>query len=268
MMIRAVFLMLTVALGLVHTAASQAFDKRPSVIALFGDSITVGENATSYYTECQLIGTPPLFRPGFGLGRNNFCTPDKQLERILIESERPAIVVNHGIGGTSSLSGVERIASSLSQTRAELPDGKNYYVLVFYGTNDVRAGVPPSAIGANIGSMIVQARSLGWIPVIGNLLPRSGPSVSAANAHIQAEADARGAAFVDQFSNYQAQGGIGLHDNEDFLFNTFLRLHPSKTGYQIVAQQWVDGALSQLIEPIPDTAFIASVINLILDDEE
>ncbi len=250
------------------SGASIAFDDRPSVAVLFGDSISVGENVSSYYQECPAANPPFGNRPGRGTGIGSFCTPDRELQRLSIEARRPTITVNHGFGGTTSSFGASRIIDDLRFTRSRLPDGKSYFVLILYGTNDVFDAIPPDAIAANIRTMISRARGEGWIPVIGNLLPRTGPDVSAANNAIRAAAIESGAAFVDQFSNYQAKGGINLHDNEDGLFGSpILRLHPKREGYTIVAQQWMDGALESLIEPFP-LPFTGAPIFLLLDDND
>lgn len=258
----------------VSTVSAQGVDRRQIVVALFGDSISVGENISSYYTDCPGFGNPFNLdaRPGFGLGRALFCNPDRYLGVLLNNSKRPAVVVNHGIGstlsGTLANNGISRINAALDQTRRELPAGKAYYLLMLYGTNDVSFGIPPSALRVNTQVMIDRARARGWIPVLGSLLPRSGVSVVPANQQLRAAASSRGVTFVDQYTNFQNKGGLSLHDNEDFFLNRFLRLHPSRTGYEIVAQHWFDVALSRLVEPLPEPIGYLPPINSLLLDED
>ena len=255
-------------------------DSRPVVIALFGDSITVGENATSYYSECTGGGNPLIlqFRPGFGNGRSNFCTPDRELQRIMLEQNRPAIVVNHGIGGTltatNNFNGVSRISGNLQFSRQQLPDGKAYFTLILYGTNDTRSGVPPSVVAANINIMVAQARAVGWQPIVGALLPRSGVDVRPWNTQIRFVASAAGVPFVDHYTNFPADpvvGNFSQLENEDNLGFGFLRLHPTQQGYTTVAQHWFDAALQSLVEAIPEpesSINLTPIIMLLLDEDE
>ena len=53
---------------------------------------------------------------------------------------RNAIVANWGIGGSSTDSGANRLANSLSTTKSQLL-GNNYIVLIMYGTNDMNFGI-------------------------------------------------------------------------------------------------------------------------------
>lgn len=263
-----------------------AQEGEPSIIVLFGDSITVGENITSYINgECPAAGGS---RPGFGGGRTDFCTPDKELERILDQSKRDSTVVNYGHGGTptgppgtpfleNNNNGLNRIHGALSETLNQF-DGSQYIAVIFYGTNDPNWEIPVDVTKQNIKTMVEIARDdYGFTPIVGNLLPRNSRNVnSIENPKIREAAIETGAIFVDQYSNFVAQDAIddgiannlSLHDLErSSRTNAIIRLHPSKEGYTVVAQHWFDATLQQLIEP-KDDAVVAPIIMLLLDDEE
>ncbi len=269
------FKVATFILGIFLTAKSFAQTQaEESIVVLFGDSITVGENVTSYYSDCgaSQFGSPEnrAGRPRAGRGRTDFCNPDRELEKILDESNRPSTVVNYGIGGSltglQSGNGLSRISSDLNQTRSSYPNGKDYFVLILYGTNDVSFGISPGTIGFNVSRMIDRARDAGFTPVVGNLLPRSFLNVVPANGAIQNFTNARGAAFVNQYDNFQANGGnFVLHDDET-IARIPERLHPNAEGYRVVAQHWFDAALQDFIEPVAPV--VAPIIQLLFDDEE
>ena len=245
-------------------ASSVLAEDKPAVIVLFGDSITVGENESSYRQECPKARG---LRPGRGSGQTDFCTPDKELSTILNESARASIVVNRGIGGSNTSSGVSRLGAELDVAKAQ-HDGSAYYVLILYGTNDFGFGFSTSTTRNNIRAMINIAESKGFIPIVSNLLPRNDRNVSGSeNGAIASAASLENARFVDQFSNYNSNGGFSLHDNEAPLLPASLRLHPRKAGYIVVAQHWFDAALSSLIEPVEPVIPVAPVIMLLLDDE-
>ncbi len=245
-----------------------------SIVVLFGDSITVGENVTSYYTDCgaNQFGSPEdrAGRPRSGKGRTDFCNPDRELEKILDESHRPSTVVNYGIGGSltglQSGNGLSRISSNLNQTRSNYPNGKDYFVLILYGTNDVSFGVSPGTIGFNVSRMIDRARDAGFTPVVGNLLPRSFLNVVPANIRIQDFANALGANFVNQYDNFQANGGNSVLHDDETIARISERLHPNAAGYRVVAQHWFDAALKDLIDPVAPV--VAPIIQLLFDEEE
>jgi lysophospholipase L1-like esterase len=261
---------------LVTPADTSAQDVERSVIVLFGDSITVGENDTSYFSECPKGGG----RPGLGLGRGDFCFPDRELVNVLAANNRAAFVFNHGAGGTASgggsiNNGVSRLSSNLAQTTSTAA-GKDYFVLILYGTNDQGYGLNRFDTQANINAMISIARQRGFNPIVGSLLPRStgdsaSDNVGQRNVLLQQTAAARGAPFVDLFSAFNAAGGLGLHDPEISRFSgNLLLLHPKKTGYQVIAQTWFNSALAGLIDEIPGALetpkILPPIIYLLLDE--
>ncbi len=248
---------------LLGAAASQnSYAADTVVIALFGDSITVGENAS-------FLGS----RPGFGNGRQAndglFPTllPSEELSGVLGSERRQATIVNWGIGGSSTSSsgfgGAARILGQLSSTRQAFP-ADNYFVLILYGTNDFNAGLSPSSTQFNTLLMIDRARSLGFQPVIGTLTPRDDRNVTPYNTAIVAAANSRGAPIVDHFSRFlqDGNGGLDLLDTEPIGSGT-IRLHPSAEGYNVIAQTWFDQFLENVIEP--NRIVISPIINLLLD---
>lgn len=252
---------------------TKAQDAERAVVVLFGDSITVGENVSSYLAECPAAGGA---RPGLGLGRGDFCTPDKELIKVLANNNRVAFVLNHGAGGTASgggsgNNGVSRLSANLTQSANQV-SGNSYFVLILYGTNDQGYGLNRFDTQANIEAMIGIARARGYTPVIGSLLPRStgdsaSDNVTLRNTLLRQSATSLGATFVDQYSNFVVNGGNSLHDPEVSRFSgNTLFLHPKKIGYQIIAQHWFDAGLVDLIPAVKDPVVIAPLIYLLTED--
>jgi len=236
---------------LLGAAASQnSYAADTVVIALFGDSITVGENAS-------FLGS----RPGFGNGRQ----ANDGLFPTLLPSEELSGVLGSERSSTSSsgFGGAARILGQLSSTRQAFP-ADNYFVLILYGTNDFNAGLSPSSTQFNTLLMIDRARSLGFQPVIGTLTPRDDRNVTPYNTAIVAAANSRGAPIVDHFSRFlqDGNGGLDLLDTEPIGSGT-IRLHPSAEGYNVIAQTWFDQFLENVIEP--NRIVISPIINLLLD---
>ena len=238
-----------------------------SLIVIFGDSITAGEN-----TSFAAIHNPGRRARGIGGGATNFSTPDRSLTTILSNSRRTAKVVNWGHGGTPTgpgspndpSNGLGRISSNLQSTansNSEYDCPAKCYVLILYGTNDPDFGIPISATGDYIRMMIDRARARQFTPVVASLLPRSSRSVTSRNTAIRNAALSRGAAFVDQHALFNAQGGTSLHDP---VYDNGRLLHPSEAGYQVVAQNWFSAFLESAIEP--EITNISSIIFLLLDD--
>ncbi len=241
-------------------AHTNAYASEVNVIALFGDSITVGENSSF----------PLALRPGRGNGRlandgaSPALPPSDKLDTLLINKRRTSSVVNWGRGGSSSSNGAGRISADLGATRSAY-SADNYYVLIMYGTNDFNAGLSESDTAFNTRLMIDRARSAGFIPVIGTLTPRIDRNLSSLNGQIVATANSRGAPVVDHFSRFNQDGnnGLTLLDVEN-IFGGVLRLHPTSEGYDVIARTWFDQFLEDAIDPKPGA--IAPIINLILDD--
>lgn len=250
-------LILLISLSLMSLSTHSQSSRDPSVIALFGDSITVGQN----------IG----FTDRVANGTTTRGAPTTELRDILNRNARPSIVTNWGIGGTSSgpgpngrsNSGISRIRSNLSTTM-NTHNGKDYYVLIMYGTNDNNSGIAASTTGFNVREMIRLARLEGFTPIastIPPIAPNPGFSVASYNISIRSAVNAQSAPLVDNFSIFSGTGQT-FFDLENGFF-----LHPNDAGYQLIAQNWFDSALQDLIEPNASGA-IAAIISLLLSDDE
>ena len=239
--------------------SQKGFSNETNVIALFGDSITVGENDSFPWPLRPFTSNGRIGNDGFFPA----LPPSDFLDTILIDESRQSTVANWGIGGSTTGSGAIRITGSLAVTRSNFP-ADNYYVLIMYGTNDFAGGLSQSTTGFNTGLMIDRARAQGYIPVIGTLTPRIDRDVSPYNQQIVAAANSRGVPVVDHFSRFW-QFGFDLLDVE--IFNgSVVRLHPTATGYQVIARLWFDSFLVNAIEPVSPIT-ISPIINLLLEDE-
>lgn len=249
-------LALMLAAGMFASNASAAAVER-SVIALYGDSITVGY----HYLQYPVIS-----------GDEGWPTSD--LVALMAASpKRSAIVDNWGVGASTSADGVNNMNSFLSQNTSK-HSGKAYYVLIMYGTNDFNVGITASTTGFNNGQMVFKARELGYIPVVGTLTPRDDQNsrVIARNAEIVQPQNLQGATLVDHYSRFvnDPGGPFSLLETEPSSIpgKSPIRLHPTRDGYQVIAQTWFDAALSSLIEPDPDpkTVTIAPIMSYLLDE--
>ena len=231
----------------------------PSIIALFGDSISVGRlpGFGGFGTSTQA-----------GLGNVNFGQPDKLLSSVLNNSNRPSVVVNWGFSasptgdsptlGFQATAGVNRISSNLAQTKSQL-NGSEYYVLILYGTNDFNYGISSDNTAFNIAVMIDRARAQGFIPVIATLTPRDDQlsQVLVRNPKIISAASGRGAAVVDQYSIFNNAGGFNL---------LWDGVHPNQTGYAVIANGWFS-YLSQIIPEFGQSNIVITpLIQLLMDD--
>lgn len=255
------------------STALGAVEQTPStVVVMFGDSITVGFNSmcqAQFERQC-----------GSGLGEENFGWSGLFLNNILEDSRRPTIVLNFGEGGTPSgpsleegldamgRDGVSRVLNNLAAVNASHSD-KARYILIFYGSNDFGWGITPSDTRIYIRTIIDRAVQSGFVPIVGNLLPRSNNNgIQSYNGQIQAAAAERGARFVDQYSNFVNKGGFALLETEfSQASQQHVQVHPTNAGYQVVAQHWFDTFLAGLIEELPPIPVMAPIL-LLLDDSE
>ncbi len=244
-----------------------ALAREVNLIALFGDSITIGENSSF----------PLALRPGRGSGRlgNDGEFPalpaSDKLDSLMRQERRNSIVSNWGRGGSNTGNrpgnGAERIFRELQITLNTHP-ADNYYVLIMYGTNDFGSGLSPSDTEFNTKLMIDRARSAGFVPVIGTITPRIDRNVTPYNSRIVAAAQSRQAPIVDHYARFvqDGNGGLSLLDVEVFNGRT-LRLHPTSEGYDVIARTWFDQFLKDAIEPERSGASsLVPVITLLLDE--
>jgi len=222
-----------------------------TVIALIGDSITVGYNA-SYLTPN-------------GNGTTTHGLPTISLNTLL--KNRNTVVSNWGVGGSSSAYGSSNITSFLNTTTSQ-HSGDAYYTLIIYGTNDFGHGIGSSTTGFNNGQMIDKARSAGYEPIIGTLTPRSDQlsQIPSTNAQIISNANAKSAFVVDHYTRFinEPGGWETLIDVEiSALTGNSIRLHPNDDGYIAIAENWFDSRLKDIIDLEVN---IAPIISLLLDD--
>lgn len=266
---------------LVIYGGSSSAETLPTVIALFGDSTTVG----------YVPGGDKLERRGEGAGSTNVGIPEKHLTEILNEGvlKRHAIVANWGYGRSTTGSppepgedeppppnlpgnGLSRIDSVLATTKATHA-GSAYLVLIIYGTNDFSSGIGPSATGFNIEQMIVKARNQGFEPIIGTTLPRSDrrpDQIANLNKSIASAASERGAFLVDQHAVFGASPSTyrPLMVQEISNINgNHIYLHPSREGYRRMAQKWLDARLADIITPKASVDITGAISLLLLSDE-
>jgi len=244
-----------------YTAMTEEVE--PTVIALFGDSITLGFHEVNHPFAGGLPGAN---------GSTSFSFVPNLFLRNLLDGEpkRTSIVVNWGVGGSDSLSGVNRIASNLSSTKATHA-GKKYFVLIMYGTNDLGVGIGTSTTAFNIGLMIDAANLVQFEPIVGTLTPRSDFSVIPYNSTISSTANSKSTFVVDHYNHfidYQPGGWKALIDVETDFQENLIRLHPNDEGYMVIAQAWFDDRLAALIEEdfIPPPPITLPWLMLILDD--
>lgn len=248
-----------VLLGLLLFSSASAAQTN-SLVVLFGDSITVGFNSGR--------------RIDFPSGSTTISGPRQFLSDLLNDPAAPrnTIVANWGAGGTSSANGITRITSNLDASRANNP-ADQFIVLIMYGTNDFGQGISTSTTAFNNNILVFLARNVGYLPIVGTVTPRSDRDIGPLAAAITAEVTANNAQVVDQFSFFNARP---LEQNFELEISLLsgqpIRLHPNDDGYRLLAQNWFDGALQNLIPvtfPPPPPAppvLIAPLLPLLLED--
>jgi len=265
---------------LVIYGGSSSAETLPTVIALFGDSTTVG----------YVPGGDKLEVRRFGLGSTDVGIPEKHLTEILNEGvlKRHAIVANWGWGSSTTGSppepgedeppppnlpgnGLSRIDSVLATTKATHA-GSEYLVLIIYGTNDFVSSIDPGTTRFNILQMIIKARNQGFEPIIGTTLPRSDRTpaqIANLNVFIASAASNGGAFLVDQHAVFGASPStyqpLMVRELATVSGNP-IYLHPSVEGYRQMAQKWLDARLADIITP--KSIIIAGAISLLLLSDE
>lgn len=230
---------------------------QPSLIALFGDSISYGYNQSFPDTQS-------------GMGRLNRGVPSIYLDQVLRDNQRTSLVSNLGVGGSasgpsanpllSSNNGVQRIESDLGNISSLYSTAKAHYVLIIYGTNDYAYGISASTTGFNIGLLIESAINQGFIPVVGTLPPCSCNDVRPINSQIKStvlakQSQGKKVYLVDHYANL-VTNWASLSDPDG--------VHPTNNGYREIANYWFENRLSSLISADPIN--ITPIIMMILDD--
>lgn len=236
------FAILCIFHDMIEIPSTWAYDG--NVIMTFGDSITVGYP----------------YLPGSGWAANGcHCGPmQKELEALLVDSDRTSLVLNWGKGGESTELGVDRISSDMGDAIDSW--GKLDFVLIMEGTNDYAYGISSNTTAFNVGVMINKVRRYDAVPIVGTLTPDTGnpgKNIPKYNSAIESEVEDQGAVLVDHYSR--------IVDDWDSL--TSDGLHPNEEGYDFIAAVWFD-SLTSLIEkdhkPVP---LFIPIILLLNDDK-
>jgi lysophospholipase L1-like esterase len=189
-------------------------------ILAFGDSITVGNGAT---TEGE--GYPYY------------------LEELLSVEHGPTVIINAGKGGESTSEGLVRLEPTIRKWNGLQT------LLLLEGAKDVMdssgAG-PPDAIAGNLREMIRLARDdYGLEVVLGTLLPRvdyekdqESPTTSELVAAIRDLAEEEDVLLADHYQYF-----LGMEEWEELFKDA---VHPNDQGYQVLADSWYEGALRYL----------------------
>ena len=181
----------------------------------FGDSITYGVINHEYTPE---LGYVP------------------RLEAILEENYGLSTVVNSGVGGEITLTGLARIPDVLEEELAR-------YILILEGTNDtIISGYNPDVTVYNLQQMVVLSREFGAFPALGTLLPRFDAAAQPQrivdiNSRIRGLGQTMLLPVVDFYTLFMeypsADGGVMSLLSEDVK-------HPSEKGYQFMADKWFE----------------------------
>lgn len=210
----------------------------PGIYLATGDSITQGYDAGTWWSRGYLPYLAGLLE--------------------IDESQ----IVNIAIGGATAEVG-------LTDFREQLLAVMPQYVLILFGTNDISGGVQRSETIAALSAMVNAARTVGSIPILGTVIPRSihnqdsfNRNALALNALILELAEGtEGTGWADHFGTFLANPcaplDCGPEDLEFFIDGVPYDLccyysdvlHPSQAGYQLMAQSWFEGLLARGEQP-------------------
>ena len=237
----------------------------PTIISLFGDSISLGYNQLWVSTYCS--GDPSCPGDRNGNGALNLGEPSTSLKNNMDGSGRPSNIVNLGVGGsasgaslkpgTTSDNGVGRITSNLNFVNNNYGNNKDSFVLIIYGTNDHGYDIGPSTTGFNIEQIIKKSIIENVIPIVGSIPPCSCKNVVPVNDKIKAAALKsynKPVYFVDHYQNLVNEGWGGLVDPDG--------IHPNDQGYSFIANSWFNEQLKLLVK----ANVIVGPIYLLLSD--
>ena len=177
-------------------------------VVTFGDSITAGYGSVPY---------------------SDF------LQGLIDAGSGGATVLNYGVCGEDTVSGLSRIGSVLSETSPR-------YILIMEGANDVIEGISSSATAWDLSAMVNAAESVGTIPIVSTITPNikggDHPQIPETyNPEIISTISGSGTTMVDCYSavvsNWSALTFDGLHPNSDgasILAQTFFAVLPYGSG--------------------------------------
>jgi len=165
-------------------------------VTTFGDSITAGYGATPY----------SVF-----------------LQDLINSTQAHALVINRGLGGETTVGGVNRIDGVLKGTMPR-------YILIMEGANDVNSGVSPATTKFNLSVMIDKSRANGSIPILSTITPKTpeGAHLNIPNEYnpgILSLGSEKGVRVVDAYANMAG----------DWDQLTWDGMHPNVAGQQRLA---------------------------------
>ncbi len=232
----------------------------PNLVVLFGDSISLGFNQASIFSQDNRSGDGAL----------QFGVPSQYLDEILRDNNRKSLVANFGYGGSPSGptfnesigvgNGLQRITSDLSTAKELHGPSQRQYILILYGTNDMDYDIPASTTGMNIELMIDRSIAQGFIPIVGTIPPTdSAPLVNPQIRNAVARSQNKGneVYLVDHYIHLLPNWAT-LRDSDG--------LHPNNNGYLAIANYWFNNRLESLI-PRDRLGNINGTLYLLLDDE-
>jgi lysophospholipase L1-like esterase len=193
----------------------------------YGDSITYGVMDYQYAPEKGYI---------------------PRLKVLLEQTFGPTDLSNDGIGGETTLYGMNRLDSVLALRQAR-------YLLLLEGTNDVKLlEIPMDTAIFNLKEMLRKCLAAGVFPLISTLLPRRDwiwyfPDYTdrffELNAAIPLMAAEKGVPLIDFFTIFEDYAAGGA----DALLSTDL-VHPNEKGYQLMAVEWLNAIRAFPFAPV------------------
>lgn len=184
-------------LGTILILLSLSFTAHCATVIAFGDSITAGHSSSTG-------GYPP------------------KLNAILNDNGKPSSVINQGVSGEQTPTGVGRIGGVLASWPANL-------ILIMEGVNDLRSGISVETTRHNLESMIAQSNAAGVTPILATLTPTTSSLVPDVwNPMIINLAKSTGTALADQYTAILPTWPTSNADG----------LHPNDTGYWTIANTW------------------------------
>lgn len=203
-----------VALGLLLLPSLAVGQQEQTVYLAFGDSITEGTgetdpDETGYPTRLQTL-----------------------LRQAGIQNAR---VENHGVGGETTLEGLGRINSVLS-------DGGDY-ILIMEGTNDIRQQISTGSTLFNLERMVERAQDAQVVPVWASVIPLRPSAATQQDEELAITLRQRSLGqsidLVDCYAVYEY-----FPDAWPDLYNLSVPRdpvgHPNGDGYDVIAQAFAD----------------------------
>lgn len=192
----------------------------PRKYTAFGDSITNGV----YYDPERMDG------PGYR----------DTLQLLLQGTFRLGTVFNAGVDGESTVEGVGRIDNAIEAQDPQV-------ILIMEGTNDILAAIDIETIAFNLRQMVQKAydERPDIIPFLAQLPPRFDPGPDGFDGPGNGRIDELNALLPDIAEDERAfivDMNTPLDGHPELMSNP---VHPSLTGYEVIAQQWYDA-----IEPV------------------